>query len=241
MRPVRGFLLFLYVFFTIAACVLLPFASTTAGAAVAEDFRLWGNVTAQGNFGFVTPDWTRVRWWMDGQARARESGEKMDQLFIRPGIGYALTDRSTVWIGYAYAITYPAVGDTIRENRMWQQYTWSGPTILGAFTSRTRLEQRWQDNGDDTGWRFRQSFRFNRPFSFYPAASFVVSDEVFVNMNSTDWGAREGFDQNRVFAGIGYRWHPSILTECGYMNQYIHTANIDRMNHILSLNLFLDF
>jgi hypothetical protein len=118
---------------------------------------------------------------------------------------------------------------------------WSGPTPLGAFTSRTRLEQRWLENGSDTGGRFRQFFKFNWPFSFHPAASLVLWDEVFVHLNSTDWGAIQGHDQNRGFVGIGNRFSPNILTEIGYMNQFIQTAQADRMNHILSLNLFLDF
>lgn len=226
------------------ACVLMPCASPAAWADVLEDFRIWGNVTAKGDFGFVdheNPTLERWRWWMEAQSRIRDSGSEMDQFLIRPGIGYGLSDRSTVWIGYAHVTTRPAVGDTIYENRIWQQYMWSGPTPLGTLTSRTRLEQRWQDNGDDTGGRFRQFFKFNWPLSLHRAASFVVWDEVFVHLNSTDWGARKGFDQNRGFAGIGYRFNPHLLTEIGYINQYIDTAGIDRVNHILSVNVFLDF
>ena len=240
MRRTGKFVSALPLVIAIVACSLIPFAASAAWAEVAEDFRIWGNVTARGNFGFVDPDLKRWRWWMEVQPRTRESGSEMDQLLIRPGIGYALSDRSTVWIGYAHVTNYPVVGETIQENRIWQQYMWAGPTPLGAFTSRTRFEQRWQDNGDDTGGRFRQFFKFNWPFSFHPAASFVMWDEVFVHLNTTDWGAKQGFDQNRGFAGLGYRWHPSVLVEIGYINQYINTSNTDRMNHILSLNLFLD-
>ena len=69
---------------------------------------------------------------------------------------------------------------------------------------------------------------------------------MFVNLVSTGWSApaptsKRGFDQNRAFAGIGYRWNPYILTEVGYMNQYVNTTTKDRMNHILSINVFLDF
>jgi hypothetical protein len=241
MRRARTLLPALYLVIAMIACSLMPCTSTTVWADVQEDFRIWGNVTARGNFGIIDSDLKRVRWWMEVQPRSRESGQEMDQLLIRPGVGYTLTDHSTVWIGYAHVTNYPAVGDEIHENRMWEQYMWSGPTPLGAFTSRTRLEQRWQENGNDTGGRFRQFFKFNWPFSFHPAASFVAWDEMFVHLNTTDWGARQGFDQNRGFAGIGYRWTPVILTEVGYLNQYINTANTDRMNHILSLNLFLDF
>ena len=67
----------------------MPFASPSALAEVQEDFRLWGNVTARGNFGFIDPDLKRWRWWMEAQPRSRESGKEMDQLLIRPGIGYA--------------------------------------------------------------------------------------------------------------------------------------------------------
>lgn len=241
MRPARRLLPVLYLSIAIVAGSLMSFASTTARAELVEDFRIWGNVTARGNFGFIDPDLKRWRWWMEAQPRTRESGKEMDQLLIRPGIGYALTDHSTVWIGYAHVTSYPVVGDEIQENRMWEQYMWSGPTPLGAFTSRTRLEQRWLENGNDTGGRFRQFFKFNWPFSFHPAASVVAWDEVFVHLNSTDWGAKQGFDQNRGFAGLGYRWQPHILTEIGYLNQYVHTVSADRMNHILSLNVFLDF
>ena len=240
-RPTRRFLLALYFAIAVVPCALMPFASPAAWAEVQEDFRIWGNVTARGNFGPLDPDLKRWRWWMEVQPRSRESGKEMDQLLIRPGIGYALTDHSTLWMGYAHVTNYPVVGDEIHEHRFWQQYTWSGPTFLGAFSSRTRFEQRWQDNGNDTGGRFRQFFKFNWPFSFHPAASFVAWDEMFVHLNTTDWGARQGFDQNRGFAGLGYRWQPQILTEIGYLNQYINTANTDRMNHILSVNLFLDF
>lgn len=243
MRPARRLFQALHLVIVIVACSLVPFASPTAWAEMEEDFRIWGNVTARGNFGYVDPDLKRWLWWMEGQLRFRDcctSGGSLDQSLIRPGIGYALSDQSTVWIGYARATNY-LVGQEIEENRMWEQYMWRGSTPLGAFTSRTRFEQRWQANGNDTGGRFRQFFKFHWPFSFHPAANFTVWDEVFVHLYSTDWGAIQGFDQNRGFVGIGYRFSPEILTEIGYMNQFIQTSKNDRMNHILSLTVFFDF
>ncbi|MBH0184752.1 MAG: DUF2490 domain-containing protein, partial [Nitrospira sp.] len=102
-------------------------------------------------------------------------------------------------------------------------------------------EQRWQSNGGETGGRFRQMFKLSWPLPFYQPVSLVGWDEVFVNLNDTNWNARQGFDQNRGFAGVGYRVLPPVLVEIGYMNQYINRATIDGMNHILSVNLFLDF
>lgn len=223
------------------ASPLLTFASLNAWAAMVEDFQIWGNVTARGDFRFIDSDLKRVRWWMEVQPRSREEGEEMNQLLIRPGIGYAVTERSSLWVGYAHVINFPVAGDNIHEDRVWQQYMWSGPTPLGAFTSRSRFEQRWQSNGGETGGRFRQMFRLSWPLPIHPAASLVGWDEVFINLNDTNWGARQGIDQNRGFAGVGYRVLPPVLVEIGYMNQYINRATIDNVNHILSLNLFLDF
>ena len=247
-RPAKGLFLVLYLALAIVAGSLMPFGLSTARADVQEDFRIWENVTARGNFGFLNPDnpdLKRWRWWAEGQMRYRESGKELDQSLFRPGIGYALTDQSTVWMGYAH-ISNERIDRTgyNQENRIWQQYQWSGPTFLGAFVTRTRLEERWQENGSGTGLRFREFLKFSWPFSFFPASSFVVWDEMFVNLVSTDWGvptSKRGFDQNRGFVGIGYRWNPNVLTEFGYMNQYINTTTVDRLNHTLSLNVFLDF
>lgn len=225
----------------ILVCSLILVAYPRAWAATLDDFRIWGNVTARGNFGFVDSGLKQWRWWAEIQPRTREEGEDMDQLLIRPGIGYALTDHSTVWIGYAHVVNFPAAGDNIHEDRIWQQYMWSGATPLGVFTSRTRFEQRWQSNGGETGGRFRHMFRLSWPLPFYQPVSLVGWDEVFIHLNDTNWGASQGFDQNRGFAGVGYRVLPPVLVEIGYMNQYINKATVDNMNHVLSFNLFLDF
>ncbi|MBH0178189.1 MAG: DUF2490 domain-containing protein [Nitrospira sp.] len=226
---------------TILACGLSPFASTNAWAELADDFRIWGNVTARGNLGGIDPSLKPFRWSMEVQPRAREEGEDMDQLLIRPGIGYAVTEHSSLWIGYAHTFNFVAAGDNIHEDRFWQQYMWKGQSPIGEFTSRSRFEQRWQSNGGETGGRFRQMFKLSWPLPFYQPVSLVGWDEVFVNLNDTNWNARQGFDQNRGFAGVGYRVLPPVLVEIGYMNQYINRATIDGMNHILSVNLFLDF
>jgi len=250
MRPARKLLPMLYLVIAIVACSLMPFASPTAWAELQEDTGIWGNVTARGNFGYVDPDLKRWLWWMEGQARFREccnSEFTLNQSLIRPGIGYALTDQSTVWLGYARVGNHLPDNTEIQENRIWEQYMWSGSTPLGAFTSRSRFEQRWQANGSETGSRFRQFLKLSTPIPFYPTLNFVVWDEVFVNLYDTDWGPKlqslQGLDQNRGFVGIGYRYSPEIMTEIGYMNQYIQTqpgAN-DRMNTIISMTLFFDF
>ena len=96
------------------------------------------------------------------------------------------------------------------------------------------------ETGSDVGWRFRQMFKASVPMAY--DFSFVLSDEYFANINKTNYGADEGFDQNRAFAGIGYNFDKKIKTEIGYMNQYIRKPNsADRMSDILSVNLYLNY
>ncbi len=250
-RPVRRLLPALYLVIAILACSLMPFTSSAAWAEIQSDTGVWGVAMARGNFAYLNSDLSkRWLWWVEGQARFREccnDNFALNQSLLRPGLGYALTDQSTVWVGYARVENYLPDHTDIPENRIWEQYMWSGKTPLGAFTFRPRLEQRFQANGGDMGSRFRQFLKFSWPISFLPEGTdFVVWDEVFVNLYQTDWApqvsSHQGLDQNRAFVGIGYRFTPEIKTEIGYLNQYIATQESakDRMNNIFSVWLFFD-
>ena len=83
--------------------------------------------------------------------------------------------------------------------------------------------------------------RVQRDFSFCPWLTFVLWDELFIHLNDTDWGAESGFDQNRVFVGLGLKCDPKSgwRTEVGYLNQTINNpSGDDRSHHILAINVF---
>lgn len=211
----------------------LPFKAV---ADTEDDGRLWLNVMAQGR---LSDAWN---WSLEVQPRWREEGEEFDQLLVRPAVGYNLSERSSVWLGYGHVSSHPARGDTVEENRLWQQFLhrfepWCGYT----FTSRTRLEERRLEGGDETGYRLRQMLRATHPLGPVAGASLVFWDELFINANDTDWGARSGFDQNRAFAGASYVFSQQDRLEIGYLNQYVKVSGNDRMNHVLSTSLILNF
>ena len=69
-------------------------------------------------------------------------------------------------------------------------------------------------------------------------------DELFFNLNNTDWGADSGFAQNRFFGGVGWKFDTKgrIKAEAGYLNQFIDKmSGDDTMNHIFFVTLFLNF
>lgn len=201
-------------------------------------------MTANGSLGVVDPRLKKLRYWLEGVGRFGNDISDLSQGMIRPGLGYSLSDKTSIWLGYAYVFTdAPFAKRGFDEHRIWQQFLWTQPTKqVGTLTSRSRLEQRFAETGDDVAFRFRQLFKISWPIPFNPSFSLVASDEVFVNISNADWGPRQGLDQNRAFVGAGYNFDKHIKTEIGYMNQYIdRPVNPDRMDHILSVNLLLNY
>ena len=228
---------------TSIACLLVAIACGTTSRATAQtldDTGLW--FAAFGNGKFEShPEDSPLRWWFDAHYRLRDDSGGFNQSIIRPGLGYAFAENQALWAGYAWIRTSPVVGGDFDEHRFWQQ--WTATPSLGDWLClhRSRFEQRWVETGDDVGLRWRQLARAQRILSDCPQWSFVLWDEVFFNLNNTDWGARSGLDQNRAFIGLGYKTCPDarVRTEVGYLNQFVNRqGGLDEMNHILSINFF---
>ncbi len=216
---------------------LLALAATSVHADTEEDGRFWLNINAKGSLPIEG-----LNWYAEVQPRWRDEGANFDQLIIRPALFYKLSPKSSVWLGYANVTSHPAGKKNTNEDRLWQQFSYSFDPIADiAITSRTRFEQRWLDTGDDVGYRLRQMIKLSKPILSVPNLSWVVSDEYYLNTNSTDWGARSGFDQNRLFLGGAYKINSHAKIEAGYLNQYVNGRTVDRMNHVLSTTLELTF
>ena len=184
------------------------------------------------------------RWWLDANARYSDDANGFEQSILRPGLGYALPKNHTLWAGYGWIASSPEVGETVHEHRFWQQHSWKISMGKFGFSSRSRLEQRFREGStDEAGWRFRQFFKLTHPISD-SSLYWCTWDEVFLNLNNTDWGVDSGLDRNRIFLGVG--WKPESIqyfkTEVGYLNQFIHhKSGSNRLDHLLSFNLFFSF
>lgn len=208
---------------------------SAAPLAAAEPDQAWAGVFLSGQ-----PDKeSKLLVWFDGDARFRDGGDELDVSIIRPGIGWRVSSKLDLYAGYAHVTTHRDAGD-VEEERFWQQASYPVAELAGGkLTGRTRLEQRFRETGDDTGWRFRQFFRYGRPVEGTPFGG-VISNEVFISLNETDWGQQDGYDQNRLFLGASWQINPRLRLEGGYLNQQINTAtDITRDN--VALNLFASF
>lgn len=219
-------------------CALLPQSLPAAE----HDFHTWGAVVASGALVPEHPSW---RYWLEGQGRFDDDSTRFNQGIVRGAIGHALGERAVLWAGYALIPTHPrGRGNDSTEHRAWQQLTWRAAQPFAGWTlsTRSRLEQRFVDTGDDTGWRARHLFKLTHELGDDGRCYLALWDEIFVHLNDTDWGAASGFDQNRAFAGLGLRLAPSVITEIGYLHQYVdRQRRAAASNHVLSLTVFLNF
>lgn len=213
---------------------ILPFS---AHAQTVDDVGQWSAFFTQDKFSSDS----QLKWWFDGHYRLFQDNDGFGQSIVRPGLGLDVGENSALWAGYGWINTSPIMGDDTDEHRIWQQWTWSKAADPFKFAARTRFEQRLFESFDDTGLRLRQFFRGQKNLGSCSKYTFVVWDELFLGLNDTDFGQRAGFDQNRIFVGLGFKNHHSSRwrVEVGYMNQFVNRGGPDDLsNHILAVNIF---
>jgi hypothetical protein len=228
----------------VSALALVLVAPQPTRAELVHDHAGWGMVFAQGSFEKASPDLSKLLWFMDLQARFFDATDGYGQSIVRPALGWAFTEELSAYLGYGWIRDSPAQGKDRDEHRIFQQLTWNHRFEPIDFQSRTRLEQRLVETGDDTGWRFRQLIKLTWPIPGLERLALAGYDEIFLNFNDTDWGAESGFDQNRLFLGPQWTFDSKgrVKGELGYLNRYTHKKNADDgMDHIVSVNLFLNF
>lgn len=211
-----------------------------------QDFRLWSPVflTVKLPSSFLAHLEVQPRF-----ADLEEDGH-IDQLILRPAVGYQLTENLSIWQGYAWVGNYnqrhaAPQSPFFEESRIYQQVLYARKFDSFKITSRTRLEERWIEHVDGTAVRFRTALRGMYPLPMAPEWALVASDEIFVNINTVGVrGPAAGFDQNRVFVGINRTFSQYVNMDVGYQNQLLNSRSIpnlaNQMNHVILLQLFIN-
>jgi len=225
-----------------ALCAHLSLPATARGADI-HDHGFWLALFSQGELDLPATDTEKLLWWYDTHARFFGGQLPEFQGIVRPGMGYKLNDNHSVWLGYAWVRDILPALD-VYENRIWEQWGWTEEFGDISTLARSRLEQRFVSVGPQVGWRFRQLLRASKPLQNHPRLTWVAWDEIFFHLRNTEWGAVAGYNQNRVFVGMGVtpRKGSPWRTEVGYLYQQINIpfdgANLS--NHILSVNIYFN-
>ena len=214
------------------ALALLPVAP--ALAETRHDEQIWVNATI---FGTIKD---RLIFFAEAQPRFGSGVSRLEMLLLRPAIGWKASSTVSLYQGYGRVISPIEGGRDRKENRLFQQISWTIDTSeRHDLSSRTRLEQRWRNDGDDMALRLREMIRYEVATG-RKGLALVGSAEGFFALNDTDWGVRSGFDQLRSFAGVEIAVKGRSTIELGYMNQIINDpGGRRRMNHIGALNIFI--
>ncbi len=177
----------------------------------------------------------------------------IDQLLLRPALGYKLRENLSIWQGYAWVGYFnqahkPSQSPFFDENRIYQEVNYTHKFDSFKILSRTRLEERWIEHADGTALRFRTMLRGMYPFPMAPEWALVAYDEIFVNLNTVGTtkggkGPAAGYDQNRFFVGVNRTFSRYFNMDFGYQNQLLNSRTIpnlaNQMNHIILIQFFI--
>lgn len=208
-----------------------------------DDFSVWLSNTYQTDFGG-----SQYLAFLELAPRTKNDNSDFNQVIIRPLIGYKLTQRLQLWLGYTWQGEYNQQTDfDMATNDTMQQLQWiDNLTPQLNFQYRFRLEQRFFAHEDDIGHRMRHRFRF--VYSLPDSQAYLIAaDELFVYFNSIDDGrlshsVQTGINQNRSYIGVGYKVTPQLNIDTGYQLQYVHNYGTpDLLNHVWLTNVNVNF
>lgn len=217
------------------ALILFIVGSLDARSAHADDVEAWAAGVATAELG---PEAERWLGYLEVQPRFGDYGI---QLIVRPALGFKVFDWATAWLGYAWIPTF-ANGDTPDryEHRIWQQWTAAWNPDVVELQSRSRLEQRIITGESDVGLRFRQLFRANWRFVADAVVYMPTTAEFMFDLLETEWSGDSGFEQYRLFGGLGLRLSSEVRIEAGYaLVHHIRDPGADDLSHVATISMFV--
>ncbi|RZS93404.1 DUF2490 domain-containing protein [Aquimarina brevivitae] len=171
----------------------------------------------------------------EAQFRLYNVGSNFNQLLLRTGLNYHLSEEAMVTGGYAFIATdptyleFPGEEDS-KEHRIFQQFILKNTVGKMKFEHRYRLEQRFisTQTEDFTAHRARYRLLLTYPITDHWFVS--VYDEVFINLQEPI------FDQNRLFGAVGYAFTKDLNIQLGYLKNHFSGRNFDRLQLAVFFN-----
>jgi hypothetical protein len=197
--------------------ILLALATTAgslAAPAMASDEQVWTSASLNVK---ISDHW-RLQQEFTGRFSDNKNG--LYEVESNTLLGYRLSNRVTVWAGYTHDPQYAGGDFTVMEHRAREQVTFDGFAKLGKgkLNGRVRLEQRWREGVDGTGWRFRPYLKYSVPIAGKTALN--LSSEPFFNLNTTTFQRQSGLDRVRNMVTVSTPLTAKLSGEAGYLNQH---------------------
>lgn len=219
-------------FYLLVVILVLSFSQTYAQkSGTGNWFAYFGNQA-------INKKWN---WWNEVQYRSYNFISDRQQLLLRTGIGYNLTENNNnVALGYAYINSQnylPGTEEKIStdEHRIYQQFLTRQNFGRVFLQHRYRIEERFLP--DDFKMRFRYFLSLNVPINNKTLSRNTIYaslyNEIFLN------GEKPVFDRDRLYGGLGYVITPALRMELGYMSQILETTSRGQFQVLFFNNLAL--
>jgi len=181
----------------------------------------------------------KFNWHNEIQYRNYDFAGDLQQLLLRTGIGYNLSENNNnLLFGYAFIRSERYVNNSDNkissdEHRIYQQFISKQNIGVVFLQHRYRVEERFLK--DDTQMRFRYFLSLNVPINHKTMAKNTVYlsayNEIFVN------GQSPLFDRNRIYGAVGYVFSKNFRLELGYMSQILENTHRNQFQILLFNNL----
>ncbi len=175
---------------------------------------------------------SKLNWHHEVQYRNYNAIGDLEQLLLRTGIGYNLTENNNnLLLGYGYILSQNYISGidgktSVNEHRIYQQFITKQAISRVKVQHRYRFEQRFVE--DNFKMRFRYFLALNLPLNNTDMVDKTVYlsayNEIFLNSKANV------FDRNRLYGGVGYKLSKLARFEIGYMNQFLANGNRDQLN-----------
>jgi len=180
--------------------------------------------------------------WNEVQYRNYNFIGDLQQLLLRTGIGYNLTENNnTVLLGYAFINSQKYLSNydpkiASNEHRIYQQFVTRQNFGRVFIQHRYRIEERFLS--DELQIRFRYFLSFNIPINNNTMAEKTIYasayNEIFLNAQNSI------FDRNRLYGALGYVINKNLRIELGYMAQTLENTNRNQFQIVLFNNFSLN-
>lgn len=155
-----------------------------------------------------------------------------NQWMLRPGVNYQANRNVQLSAAYSYFNTHPGGLDwetgATPEHRLQEQLTIRQPLGKAGLRHRLRFDHRFLGSGfteaNDRTWNLQHRVRYmlrgdipiKRGADEKPAVFLSLYDELFLRYG---YAGVSAFEQNRIYAGLGFRPGHATTIETGVFNQ----------------------
>lgn len=217
-------------FISILLAGLLP--AFAVQAATDNDFQQWSLLFVNHH---LDDKWSAS---MQVENRLRDDASEVDKQIFKPGGYYGFTDTLKLGIGYKYV----KKKDSKDEQDPWQELFYN-PAPIGKFdwAHQFRWEQRTGGGVDGVVHRLRYLLHVTHPLGDSGKYYLAAQEAVRFNAASNDTGPVDGFEQSRLYFGVGREMTKKLKIEVGYLWNYQREREGPNLsNHVLRLQFLVD-